>query len=210
VWIGCQRADSDSEVSATEDLMREHGVLTRLIVIYAGAAKRIEAGDRDVLGAIRGAARIAREFVENYHERIEEQYVFPRLEQAGELTSLVGTLRRQHDAGRGLTDHVLTLASGPVASAPEREALAAALRDYGALFLPHLGHEDTRVFPAFHRIAGADFRDLGELFEAEEQRQFGPAGFERVVAQLPALETAAGVGELELGNRARGPVSSRP
>ena len=105
--VACKHEAADAnEVTAAEDLMREHGVLTRLMVIYDAAAKRLDAGDRAMIDPIRSAAAIAREFVESYHERIEEQYVFPRFERAGRLTELVAVLRQQHDAGRGLTDHI--------------------------------------------------------------------------------------------------------
>ncbi|HTR52326.1 MAG TPA: hemerythrin domain-containing protein [Kofleriaceae bacterium] len=196
--VGCRRDDDSGEldVSAGEDLMREHGVLERLIVVYDAAARRLDAGDRSVQSAIGAAARIAREFVEDYHERIEERYVFPRFERANQLVELVAVLRRQHDAGRGLTDHIAALARGALASAADRAELAAALRGYGAMFVPHVGREDTLVFPAFHQLVGKEYADLGDQFEDEERARFGVGGFEQFVARLPAIEAAVGVADL--------------
>jgi hemerythrin-like domain-containing protein len=235
LFLGCRGGDHGDEVAPGEDLMREHGVLARLIAIYEAAAAHIdrtgaaqvrsadraappiggapgaaqvtagEAGDRSVLAAVCAAARIAREFIEDYHEQLEEQYVFPRLERAGALVDLVAALRHQHDVGRALTDRVLTLASGAVGSDADRAALADALRGYGRMFVPHMGHEDTRVFPMFHQLAGSHYAELGEQFEAEEQRRFGLAGFERVVAKLPVLEAATGIADLDAVATARRP-----
>jgi hypothetical protein len=71
----------DDEISATEDLMREHGVLRRALIVYGELASRLQAGRRDFnLHALVDAARLFREFGENYHERVlEEQYVFPEV-----------------------------------------------------------------------------------------------------------------------------------
>jgi hemerythrin-like domain-containing protein len=171
-------------------------VLERLLVIYDAAAARLEAGDRAALDAIRPAARIARDFVEGYHERIEEQYVFPRLERANRLVGLVAVLRAQHDAGRGLTDFIQGLALGALAADRDRASLAGALRGYASMFRPHVAREDSVLFPAFHEVAGASYRELGDEFEAVEQRRFGKNGFEHFVALLPAIETQVGVSDL--------------
>jgi len=75
----------DDEISVTEDLMREHGVLRRALIVYGELASRLQAGRRDFnLRALVDAARLFREFGENYHERVlEEQYVFPEVRKAG-------------------------------------------------------------------------------------------------------------------------------
>ena len=202
-FAGCKKSSEseggeEDKVSPSEDLMREHGVLERLMVVYQAAARRIASGDLAVLDAVRPAARIAQEFVEEYHERIEEQYVFTRLEHANRLVEVVAVLRQQHDAGRALTAKIIALAQGSLSAEADRETLAAALRGYATMFAPHVGHEDTVVFPAFREVAGKDYEELGEKFEDEEHKRFGKDGFERFVAQLPAIESAAGVSDLAL------------
>src|SRR5207302_11202661 len=137
----------------------------RLMVVYDAAAKQLAAGDRSVIAGVRDAAKIARDFVEAYHERIEEQHVFPRFERAGRLVELVTVLRRQHDAGRGLTSRILELAQRPLAEEPDRAELAAALRAYATMFAPHVGREDTILFPAFRALVGKEYDELGEKFE---------------------------------------------
>ena len=39
---------ADDDISATEDLMREHGVLRRALIVYAELASRLQAGRRDL------------------------------------------------------------------------------------------------------------------------------------------------------------------
>ena len=79
--------------------MREHGVLKRVLMIYREGIQRIQAGEQDPIHAINSGAAIIRRFIEDYHEQLEEQYVFPKLEQAGKLTDITTVLRTQHQRG---------------------------------------------------------------------------------------------------------------
>src|SRR5437879_2819217 len=93
----------DPEVTPAEDLMREHGVLEGVPLIHEEGVRRVDAGEPLAPAPIAQAAAIVRRFVEDYHEQLEEQHLFPRFEKAGVLADLVVTLRAQHEAGRALT-----------------------------------------------------------------------------------------------------------
>src|ERR1700689_4698510 len=110
-------APSAQEVPVTppEDLMREHGVLKRVLLIYREGIRRVQAGEQDPAQAVNSGAGIIRSFMEDYHEHLEEQYVFPKLEQAGKLTDITTVLRTQHQRGRVLTDRVLAATTGAAA-----------------------------------------------------------------------------------------------
>ena len=41
-----------------------------------------------------------RKFVEDYHEKLEENFIFPEFEKKKKLVDLVKVLREQHQAGR--------------------------------------------------------------------------------------------------------------
>src|ERR1051325_72515 len=102
------------EVAPGEDLMREHGVLRRVMFLYDEAIRRIEAAGPLPAVPIAAGAKIIRRVIEDYHEKLEEEFLFPRFEKAGKLTGLVATLRTQHQAGRTLTDAIVKIASGPM------------------------------------------------------------------------------------------------
>ena len=87
------------EVTPAEDLMQEHGVLERLLLIYAEAARRIERGAELDLAVITSAAGIIRHFVEDYHEKLEERFVFPRLEAARREAGPRESRQRRHPRG---------------------------------------------------------------------------------------------------------------
>lgn len=87
--------------------MQEHGVLERILLVYDEAARRIESSQHFDLSVITPAAGIVRRFVEDYHEKLEEQFVFPRLQTARREADLVAVLLRQHQRGRQLTDDIV-------------------------------------------------------------------------------------------------------
>src|SRR4051812_22021963 len=70
--------EKEKEVTAAEDLMREHGVLRRALLVYSEAAARLALGHNDMpVAALGRTARLFRGFGEEYHERLlEEQHVF--------------------------------------------------------------------------------------------------------------------------------------
>jgi hypothetical protein len=68
----------ENEVSPPEDLMREHGVLKRILLVYGEALRRMEANQELPPEPIQESAKIIRSFVEDYHEKLEERYLFPR------------------------------------------------------------------------------------------------------------------------------------
>lgn len=180
--------------------MREHGVLKRILLIYREGIQRLHAADQAPTKALSASAAIIRSFIEDYHEHLEEQYVFPRLEQAGRLSDLTAILRTQHQRGRTLTDRVL--AATAAAGAPDESARAALARDLAAfirMYEPHEAREDTVVFPALRDVMPAkEFRDLAETFEDEEHQRFGPTGFQGVVDKVADIEKGLGIYDLNL------------
>lgn len=189
---------SQNSVSAIEDLMQEHGLLERLLLVYEACARRIEAGDETPREEIAQAASIVRRFVEDYHEKSEEDAIFPRFERAGTLVDLARVLRAQHDAGRKLTDRIREITKGPAGLDAEAEReLAVSLRAYARIFRPHAAREDTVLFPAFRKLCEPkEYDAIGETFEDKERALFGEGGFERIVGEVAQIEQALGIYDL--------------
>jgi len=201
---GCKSAGSESkeehgkeehgeaEVTPGEDLMQEHGVLERILLIYDEGARRLERSERFDLKIVTDAAAIVERFVENYHEKLEEQFVFPRLQAANREVELVAVLLRQHERGREVTDQILRRADASASA-----GLALSLRSFVTMYRPHMAREDTVLFPAFRDVVGrAGYGELGEQFEDREHELFGEKGFENTVIEVARLETALGIADL--------------
>jgi hemerythrin-like domain-containing protein len=125
--------EKESGVNPVEDLMREHGLLRRVLLIYEEAISRIKRAEELPSGVIADSAGIIHRFVEDYHEKLEEDEIFPRFEKAGKLNDLVKVLLVQHQAGRRLTDSILKLSEPVVLKTAEaKEESSAAMRQiYG-------------------------------------------------------------------------------
>jgi hemerythrin-like domain-containing protein len=189
--LACGR-HGEAEVTPGEDLMQEHGVLERVVIVYETAALRIERNEPLDPVVVTKAALIVRNFVEDYHERTEEKFVFPRLQAAGREVALVATLLKQHQRGRELTDELTRRASA--GASPE---LARALRSFAHMYRAHAAREDTVIFPAFRSIVdGAEYEELGEQFEEREHQLVGEHGFESAVAEVARLEQQLGIADL--------------
>src|SRR5207248_7725028 len=91
--------DPDEGVTAPEDLMKEHGVLNRCLLIYEEGLRRLSARQDVTPEVFSHTAGLVRRFVEEYHEKNEENFIFPVFERAKKLTDLVETLKAQHKAG---------------------------------------------------------------------------------------------------------------
>jgi hemerythrin-like domain-containing protein len=185
--------ETAAETTPGEDLMQEHGVLERLLLIYSEIAHRIELGPRVNLGLAASAALIVQRFVEDYHERAEERFVLSTLEGHGTLTPLIRLLKLQHTRGRVVTQQIVALS----ASRRPDVRLARALRSFERMYRPHAAREDTVVFPAFRALLGRDaYRVLGERMEENERHQLGNDGFARTVDDVAKLEGALHIGDL--------------
>ncbi|MBV9946100.1 MAG: hemerythrin domain-containing protein [Myxococcales bacterium] len=199
--LGCKKEaekkeQGEAKVSATEDLMREHGVIRRVLVVYrevaAGLRERRDPGPPD---ALHRAAQLIRSFAEDYHEKkLEEAILFPSVSKAGgPEADMVPTLVAQHDRGRQITEYVLAVTQGPIAPA-DREALARVLDDFAFMYESHAAMEDTLVFPRWKGLLSpSDLDAMGERFEDIEHQTFGKDGFEDAVGQAAAIEKALGL-----------------
>lgn len=182
----------EAEVTPGEDLMQEHGVLERVLLVYDEAIRRIDGGVAIDTSVVTRGAGVVRRFIEQYHEKNEEDFVFPRLEAARRETELVALLRLQHQRGRSVTDEIERKARAGAGA-----ELATALRSFVRMYRPHAAREDTVLFPAFRDVVGkSGYRELGEQFEDREHRLFGEHGFETVVAQVAELERSFGIFDL--------------
>jgi hemerythrin-like domain-containing protein len=131
-------------------------------------------------------AQLIRKFVEEYHEKNEEKYIFPEFERVRKLVDLVQTLKAQHLAGREVTARVIMLSQPDLFRAKDnRNKLLDACASFIRMYRPHEAREDTVLFPA-----------LGDRMEEDEKKVLGDEGFEKSVDQVATIETQLGIYEL--------------
>lgn len=185
---------SVEDTTPNEDLMREHGLLDRVLLIYEEGARSLSAGKKFDVTVLRTSAEIVRDFIESYHEKLEEEFLFPLLRKANREVELVSTLEDQHKAGRRTTNRIIGLAGK--AGNGHRE-LVVSMKAFIFMYRPHAAREDTILFPAFKEVVGKKvYQELGDQFEEREHKLFGKDGFEGVLAKVAGLEKQIGIYEL--------------
>jgi hemerythrin-like domain-containing protein len=187
------------EVTAAEDLMREHGVLRRALFVYSEAAVRLRSNPSAVSpGALQKTAKLFRTFGEDYHEKkLEEAFIFPAVKKAGgPAASYTDSLIEQHNRGRELTDYILDLTRTKF-EAENGGALARALDLIVRMYRPHAAREDTVIFPAWKQTLTAKQLDkMNDKFEDIEDEMLGKNGFENAVKQISEIEAELGLADL--------------
>ena len=178
------KAEPKEDVSTNEDLMREHGVLNRILLIYDEGMRRIQAKEKFDPAVITKSAGLIKSFIEDYHEKLEEDHIFPRFEQSGKLIELTVNLRAQHAMGRRVTEAIVA-----AVQAGDMQALNSNLAAFNRMYRPHEAREDTVLFPALHGLVSKhEYDAMGEEFERIERKTFGGDGFDMAVDKVAELE----------------------
>lgn len=179
-----KKEEPKEDVSTNEDLMREHGVLNRVLLIYDEAMRRIQASQKFDATVVVKSADLIKTFIEDYHEKLEEEHIFPRFEQAGKLVELTVNLRAQHAMGRRVTESIMA-----TAKSGDMQKLNTSLAAFNRMYRPHEAREDTVLFPALHGLVSRhEYDAMGEQFEQIERKTFGGDGFDMAVDKVAELE----------------------
>jgi hemerythrin-like domain-containing protein len=193
-------ADKEPEVTATEDLMREHGVLRRALLVFQEVVPKLRQNAATVdASALQQAAKLFRTFGEDYHERmLEEQHIFPLIRKQGPmLERYADILVEQHNRGREVTDYVLSVTNGPRISVAHTEPLAKVLESFVLMYQNHAAREDTIVFPAWKKnFTDKQLDEVGDQFEDIEHKMFGKDGFEDAEKRISKIEAELGFADL--------------
>lgn len=194
------KGEEDEGVTANEDLMREHGVIRRALLVFGEAARRARSDPGSVpLPSLGETARLFREFAEDYHEHaLEEVHIFPAVRKTkGPAAQLPDILLAQHRRGREITDYIRRISAGPGLSAAEAGPLANSLEGFVRMYEPHAAREDTELFPAWKAALGRKaYAEMGERFEEIERKTFGHDGFEDALKRIARIESTLGLADL--------------
>jgi len=191
--------EKGGEVTATEDLMREHGVLRRALLVYTAAATKLHSNPSSIPpDALQKTAKLFRAFGEEYHEKkLEEAYIFPAVKQAGgEAATYPDILVTQHNRGREITDYIINVTQNAKLGA-NADDLAKALDAFVLMYRNHAAREDTIIFPAWKQtLTDKQLDEMNDKFEDIEHEQFGEDGFEDAVKQISAIESSLGLADI--------------
>lgn len=190
----------EKDVSATEDMMREHGVLRRALLVYTETVPRLRSDPGKIdPKALNDTAKLFRTFGEDYHERkLEEAHVFPAVRKVrGAAAALPDVLVAQHNRGREITDYLLNVTGKGAVGTGDAEPMARVLEAFVLMYRNHAAREDTVIFPAWKQaLSEHQLSEMGELFERIEHQQFGKDGFDDAVEKIAAIEARLGLADV--------------
>lgn len=199
--------ERDDRISTNEGLMRENGILKRVLLMYDEVIRRINTKQDFPLKTAIDSTEIVRKFIHDYHEKLEEEHLFPLFRKyyrrddvlrlyAQKLVDLVDILHEQHEAGRPLTDRIFSTLQS-LKTADDRQKLARDLRAFIRMYAPHAAREDTVLCPALHVIiTRQEYEALGEKFAEVEHKTFGGSGFYIYLDSVTAFEKYLGIYDL--------------
>jgi hemerythrin-like domain-containing protein len=199
VITACKEETPD-EVSPAEDLMREHGVLNRVMLIYDHCKSKLANKEDFPVESLNNSAGIIRSFIEDYHEKLEENFIFPRFVNANKMVDLVQLLFVQHHAGKILTDQILQLGKADTLKNQDNTLqLISAIESFNRMYRPHEAREDTVLFPELKKLVSRhEYDSMGEDFEKKEHELFGADGFESIVNKVAVIEKQLGIYDMSI------------
>ena len=189
----------DSPTSAvarrrTDDRTRRAQAAT---LAYRAASAQLAAGETPPAGAVLDTAQIISDYVESFHEGLEEAYVFPRVAADGQHAGLVKTLLTQHDRGRHLTAAITTIAGAGLGPAANRTTLQRYLDQFVAMYEPHEAWEDTVIYPALRAATPQrTLDDLADRFAQLENTQYNDDGLAVILDRVSGVEEQLGIADL--------------
>jgi hemerythrin-like domain-containing protein len=190
-----QLATDEAHPTPAEDLMTEHGLLVRILLIYRNLTASFATTGQLDAAHLHDSALIIHDYIEGFHEILEESYVFPRLLDAGQLESTVLTLLTQHGRGRLITELLLArTGAGGVLRGSAAGPLVAALDAFVRMYEPHEAREDTVIYPAYRSLlTPAEILEVGQQFAATQTEQFGADAFTDMLDRVAGIEQALGI-----------------
>lgn len=178
-----------------ENLTAQHGAVGRLLLVYEDVGKQLQNGQQVDAKPLHEATQIIQTAVVQLHAPLEEQFVYPRLEQSGQHAETVKTLREQHAAIRDINNTLMQMTKG--GNIQDAKQAAQMMNDFRRMVAAHVAREHSEIFPAFREMMPASqYMELGQQFQQKEQSMIGAQGFAQLLSQVASIEANFGLKDL--------------
>ena len=173
------------DINFCEDVMYEHGIVRKLLVIYNKCIDIIQSENNpEIYSIVKQTALIIRKFVEEYHEFIEEEYIFPLFKNDFKYDKLIKELIKQHTISREITDKILELSDKK-----SKEELIKLIKQFNEIYAIHMYTEDLMIIRNVRKhISQEEFIALSKKFDEIEDELLGEHGFETILREVITIE----------------------
>ena len=198
--VDLYKTAADKLADPTIDLVFEHSLLDRLLLIYDECKKQLATSKDFNIEILLQTVKIVKSFVELHHEKLEEEYIFPHFK--NEHQDLVKTLILQHKSSQVLTSTIIKLCDKKLLeSLYNRSKLMAMLCTFIKMYRVHASRENTVLFPAFKELMSeSELESLADKFEEIEIKKFGPKGDRSIIPIIEKLEKALFINDINKFN----------
>lgn len=185
--------------SPMEDLMEEHSILRRALLIYEECIKRMNINEDFDPNLLVETTNVIKVIIIFHHALLEHEYIFPRFREADKYVEMCDVLTDQHGKAGEQEELILKYANRDSINNPEeKELLINALKKSIRVFRPHIDREDTEMFPEFKNVVTPfEFYELGKKFKEIEYQKWGENGHRQMVDKIIHVEKALGINDLD-------------
>jgi len=177
----------------TEELMKEHNAILTMLQILEAVCQKLETGLDVNIADLENILTFFKEFADGCHHRKEENFLFPKMENAGipRERGPIGVMLGEHDLGRkyiremndGLKDYKTT---------GDRDGIGrfiGSARAYGNLLTLHISKENNVLFPMADQCLDAETQAfLSQGFEKLEREEVGEGRHEEFHEMLRQMK----------------------
>ncbi len=182
-------------ISPVESLLKEHGLLERLLLIYKASFEQTKTLAPFHTDPLRKAIEIMEQYIENFHEKIEEE-VFSIFEKKNVQVALIKQLRMQHLIAQQITKLIKELLDNEtiVRNVKKLQEISQLLQMFIVMYGVHEAHENTELFPLLYDImTQGEINKLAKKIDDLEKKLFGTNGFMKVLQKVIAIEKQLGI-----------------
>ncbi|WP_230742715.1 hemerythrin domain-containing protein [Methanooceanicella nereidis] len=186
------------EISATEELSREHAILTRLIIAMENVLTRLSSDMKTDLTPLNQSALIIKNIVIDHHMKFEEENIYPKFKYDKTLMEVADKLQAQHDMARETTKRMLELTkSKKIGNEKERDELIQSGIMMSDLIRVHIAWEESVLFTALQAaLPKSSIEELDRKMLEDEAKFIGDEGLEKLFDDLSRIERAAGTHDI--------------
>ena len=177
---------------ATEIMMEEHRAIERVLSSLERATLRLGRGDEVYLRFFSGCSAFFRGFVDGYHQKKEEQFLFPALVNNGlpKESGPIAVMLAEHAQGRYLAQLLgsatIQLQTGDLR---RREQVINSAAGYIKLFRQHIYKEEKILSPLAEKVIPLEQKERINLsFESMQYEEMGEEVHEKYFSLAERLQ----------------------
>lgn len=183
-----------SNETPTLDLLYEHSLLNRYLMNYDKCADLLDTNNINinkemVVKIVYSIALFIRKFIEDYHEKNEEKYIFPLVDKYGSSyhKKIVKILINEHHKGRKITTKILNLSSK--FDLTNISTISSLIRIFSNMYRLHENNEDLIIYRFISLKIPNDIKyKITEYQESSESKIFGNNAFNKFITTAIELE----------------------